>query len=192
MLFIACCATFAIAVGVYLTGTLGPRQCSFIWPLVGALLSLPFLMGILNGKPSFNIAAWISSWILEWKIDWDTDYLPKKSEVRQQKKKYKQRTHFVKRSLIVAVGGILFLSILTSAICQNLEIEINGEKMKIKEVLGDFIRTKEYVHSYQRVVKVVKELYAFYRLHGFDGSWVHVWKSLDSQNVEQAYEVRRD
>lgn len=149
-------------------------------------------MGILNGKPSFNIAAWISSWILEWKIDWDTDYLPKKSEVRQQKKKYKQRTHFVKRSLIVAVGGILFLSILTSAICQNLEIEINGEKMKIKEVLGDFIRTKEYVHSYQRVVKVVKELYAFYRLHGFDGSWVHVWKSLDSQNVEQAYEVRRD
>lgn len=186
-LLIVCCAACAIAFGVYLTGTIGYRQCSFIWPLLGAVLSLPFLMTNFNRTPSFNIAAWISSWIFEWKIDWDKEYFPKKS---QQQKKRKARPHLLKRSLIFIAGGILFTSILTSAICQNLQIEINGEQMKIRDVLSDFIRTRQYVHTYERVVRVAKELYTFCQVYGLDGVWEQIWKSLDVQNVEEAYEVR--
>lgn len=189
-LLIVCCAACAIACGVYLSGTIGPRQCSFIWPLLGALLGVPFLMKTFNRTPAFNIAAWISSWIFEWKIDWDREYFPNKPELHQQTKKRKARPHLLKRSLIVIMGGILFASILSSAVYQNLQIEINGEQIKIRDVLTDFIRTRQYVHTYDRVVRVVKELYSFCQTYGFDGVWEQIWTSLDDQNDEGAYEVR--
>ena len=173
-------------------GTLGPRQCSFIWPLLGAFLGLPFLIWTGDASSSFNVAALFSSLILEWKIEWDPAYFPKKSESTgssTSKKKKKQRRHIIKRCLILGCGALVFGIVLTSAIYQNLQVDIDGERVKIKDVIADFFKSQEFIQLYQQLSSVVKQLYAFYLHYGFKGLWTQIWAAMSSESLKQAYEV---
>ncbi len=183
-----------IFLGVQLTGTLGPRQCSFIWPLVGAILGLPFLISNGDTSPSFNIVAFFSCCIFEWKIDWDFEYFSTKSEVKvdsssPSKKKTRQRRHIIKRCLIFGLGAMVFGIILTSTLYQNLQVDIRGERVKIKDVIADFFNSQEFIQLYQQLLSVLKELYAFYLQFGFKGIWTQIWAALDSESYKQAFEV---
>jgi hypothetical protein len=173
-----------MAFGTQLVGTIGPRKCSFTWPLLGAILGLPFLIGSQDSSPSFNIVAFLSCWIFEWKVDWDSEYFPNKSKPK------KQRQHIVKRCVIFGVGAMVFGLILTSAIYQNFQVNINGESVKIKDVLSEFFKSQEFLHLYQQLSIVMKQLYSFYLQYGFKGIWTQIWAVLDSQNDKQAYEVK--
>ncbi|CAF0881749.1 unnamed protein product [Rotaria sp. Silwood1] len=189
-LFIGFSSAFAIALGTQLAGTLGPRRCSFIWPLLGALLGLPFMMWNVDASPSFNIVAFFSCCIFEWKVDWNPEYFPIKTESEaSSKKKARTRRHFIKRCCILGLGAFIFGTILTSAIYQNLQVDINGERVKVKDVLADFFKSQEFIQLYQQLSSVMKQLYAFYLHYGFKGIWTEIWTALESQSDKQAYEV---
>ena len=176
---VACFTCLSIALGAYLAGTLGPRQCSFVWPLLGAFLGLPFVFGYRDSSPSLPSVVFLSCCLLEWKIDWDIDYLTSKEQPK-----------FLKRCLIYGAGGLIFGLVLTSAVYQNLQVNINGENVKIKDVLSDFFKSNEFVLIYQQLANIVKQLYGFYLQHGFKGLWTEIWTALDSESDRQAYEVQ--
>ncbi|CAF1365155.1 unnamed protein product [Adineta steineri] len=188
-LFIASCSAIAIALGTQLVGTLGPRQCSFIWPLLGAGFGIPFLMTNGNTSPSFNIAAFLSCLIFEWKIDWDSEYFPEESTSTSTKAEKKPRRHIIKRCLILGCGAIVFGIILSSAIYQNLHVDINGERVKIKDVIADFFKSQEFIQLYNQLSYIMKELYNFYLQYGFKGIWTQIWSELNSASDKQAFEV---
>jgi len=193
-LFIGCCSTVAIALGTQITGTLGPRQCSFIWPLLGAILGMPFLVWRTDLSPSFNIPAFLSSWIFEWKIEWNPTYFSnmfviKSNESQPSTSPKRKRRHFIKRCLIFGLGVIIFSTIFTSAVYQNLQVDIKGRRVKIKDVLTDFFKSQELVLLYQQLSNVVRELWTFYLQYGFKGIWTQIWMAIDSESEKQAYEV---
>ena len=177
-----------------MTGTIGPRQCSLKWPLLGAIIGLPFLIWNRDTSPSFNIVAFLSSLIFEWKIEWNSEYFSCKSKsetvlsVSKKKKQFK-RCHLIKHCLMFGFGIIVFSIVLTSTIYQNLQVEINGERVKIKDVLADFFRSQEFIQLYQQLMNVMKQLYEFYLQFGLKGIWTQVWTALDSESDKQAFEV---
>lgn len=176
-LCIAFCTAFAIAIGTQLVGTLGPRKCSFVWPLLGAICGIPFLMVDSDTSPSFNIVAFLSSLIFEWKIDWNFEYFSKESP---------KKKHIIKRCVTYGCGAIIFGVILTSAIYQNFQVDIHGERVKIKDVLTEFFKSQEF---YQ-LSNVCKQLYYFYLQYGFKGIWTQIWEILDYESDKQAFDVR--
>lgn len=182
-LIVGIATAFAVALGIQLMGTLGPRKCSFVWPLIGALLGLPFLVGRAESSPSLNIVAFLSSWIFEWKIDWNVD------EICPKTPKTKSRRHFVKRCLIFSAGAILFASILSMSIYQNLHVDINGERVKVKDVLSNFFQSQEYLQLCQQLSSVMKQLWAFYLQYGFKGIWTQIWTALDFESDKKAFET---
>jgi hypothetical protein len=183
-----------ILLGTQIAGTLGPRQCSFIWPLLGAILGMPFLVWRSDLSPSFNIPAFLSSWIFEWKIEWNPTYfsnlLIMKSNKSQSFNTPKQkRRHFIKRCLIFGLGVIVFSAIFTSAIYQNLQVDIKGRHVKIKDVLTDFFKSQEFVLLYQQLSNIVRQLWAFYSQYGFKGIWTQIWMAIEFESDNQAYKV---
>jgi hypothetical protein len=183
--------------GTYVTGTLGPRQCSFFWPLLGAMLGIPLLIRRADSSPSFNLPAIFSSIVFEWKIEWNPAYFtnilitkPNESQSPPSLKPTKRkRRHFIKRCLIFGLGVMVFSAIFTSAIYQNLQVDINGRRVKIKDVLADFLKSQEFVLLYQQLANVIRQLWAFYLRYGFKGIWTQIWMELDSQSEKQAFQV---
>jgi hypothetical protein len=151
------------------------------------MLGLPFLIVNGDASPSFNIAAFISSWIFEWKIEWNPEYFPNKSQKKKRPKK-----SIIKRCLIYGCGTIIFGIIITSAIYQNLYVDINGEHVKIKDVLADFFKSQEFIQLCNQLSSVSKQLYAFYLQYGFKGIWKEIWQALDSESDKQAFEVKKN
>ncbi|CAF0793864.1 unnamed protein product [Didymodactylos carnosus] len=202
-LFISSCSTISMAIGVQLMGTLGPRRCSFVWPLLGAWLGFPFLFTRLHLSPSFNISAFLSCLLFEWKVDWDHNYfdtivLSKKSETLrssnkttstvetlQQKPPLKSRRKTLKRYTIFFIGLLVFGFFTSSAIYQNLNVDINGEKVKVKDVIADFFKSQ----AYQQLRHVLSEIWAFYLKQGLTGIWTEIWTTFDFESDKQAFEL---
>jgi hypothetical protein len=158
--------------------------------LIGALLGFPFLISRGDGSPSLNIVAFLSCWIFEWKVEWNTEYFPKKTKsTSSPKADPKKRRHFVKRCLIFGLGALLFGAVITSVLYQNLQVEINGERVKIKDVLANFFKSQEYLQLCQQLSSVLKQLWAFYLEYGFKGIWAQIWTALDYESDKQAFEV---
>ncbi|CAF1184356.1 unnamed protein product [Adineta steineri] len=193
-LFIGCCTVFAIAVGTQMMGTIGPRQCSFMWPLLGAILGMPFIVWRSDLSPSFNIPAFLSSWIFEWKIEWNPTYffdesVMKSNELQCSKLSKRKRRHFIKRCLIFGFGIIIFTSIFTTALYQNLQVDIKGRRVRVKDVLIDFFKSQQFLLLYQQLLNVLRQLWSFYLKHGFKGIWTQIWMALDSESERQAFET---
>lgn len=172
-----------------MAGTLGPRQCSFVWPLLGAVLGMSFLTAGENKPPAFNITALFACLAFEWKIDWDPEYVADESEKPKPTKKDKPRRHFVKRCLILGCGAIVFGLLVSSAIYQNLHVDLHGERVKVKDVLADFFKSQEFIQLSQQLSSVMKQLYAFYLQYGFKGIWTQIWAELSRESDKQAFEV---
>lgn len=180
-----------ILLGTQLVGTLGPRQCSFVWPLLGAALGMPFIVWSKEGSPSFNAAGLLSSLIFEWKIEWNPAYFPELPAVQSKDSPApkRKRRRFIQRCLIVAFGALIFGTIFTSALYQNLQVDIKGRRVKVKDVLLDFFKSQEFVLLYQQLWNVLRQLWTFYLKHGLKGIWTQIWMALDSESDKQAFEV---
>lgn len=177
-----------------MTGTLGPRQCSFFWPLLGAIIGIPFLVWRKDLSPSFNISAFMSCLCFEWKIEWDPTYFPnlfitKPDESKPTSAIKRKRRHFIKRCLIFGCGVIIFSAIFTSTIYQNLQVDIKGRHVKVKDVLADFFKSQEFVLIYQQLSNIVRQLWAFYLQYGLKGIWTQIWMEFESESDRKAYEV---
>jgi hypothetical protein len=68
---------------------------------------------------------------------------------------------------------------------------INGQPVKIKDVLADFFRSQEFVRLYEQLMRLMRHLWSFYMKFGFKGIWQHMWTMLDSESEMQAFEVDR-
>ena len=181
--------------GTQLAGTIGPRRCSLIWPMVGAMLGIPFLIWRADSSPSFNIVALFSSCVFEWKIEWDVDYFRARfvAEKLSSKSSSESGKHFrqtkIKSFLLFSLGMIVFALIFSSSIYQNLHVETNGGKLKIKDVLRDFIKGREFHRVYRPILNILEELWLFYKQYGFTGLWKEIWALIDSESDKEAFYV---
>ncbi len=151
---------------------------------------MPFLVWRTNLSPSFNIPAFLSSWIFEWKIEWNPTYFSNLSTTKSTSSRSsmfvkRNRRHFVKRCLIFGLGIIVFGTIFTSTIYQNLQVNINGRHVRIKDILMNLYKSHGFVSLYQQLSNIVRQLWAFYLQYGFKG----IWMTIDSESEKQAYEV---
>jgi len=160
---------------------------SINWPIIGAIVGMPFIIWRTDFSPSFNVSAFVSSWIFEWKIEWNPAYFSNESQCSTAPKR--KRRHIIKRCLIFGLGVIIFSTILTSALYQNLQVDIKGRPVKIKDVLAEFFKPQEIVFFYQQLSSVLRQLWAFYLKYGFKGIWTQIWMTLDSESEKQAFEV---
>ncbi|CAF4428642.1 unnamed protein product, partial [Didymodactylos carnosus] len=198
--FISLCSTISMAIGVQLMGTLGPRRCPFFWPLLGACMGIPFLFIRIYSSPSLNISAFLSSLLFEWKVDWDRNYFdtvvvskqPKTLSkpattivVKHQKTPLKRRENTFKHYIIFLSGLLVFSIFASSAIYQNLNVDINGEKVKVKDVITDFFKSQ----TYQQLRHVLLEIWTFYLTHGLTGIWTEIWRTFDFESDKQAFEL---
>lgn len=193
-MLIGCSGAFAIAIGTQLTGTIGPRRCSFLWPLLGAILGIPFLIQRTEFSPSFNISALLSSCIFEWKVEWDRTYFSniplEKSDQSTSPKIIKRKTnHSMKRYAAFVFAAIVFSGIFTSAVYQNLQVDIKGRRVRIKDVIKDFFRSQEFILICEQLANIARELWRFYLKYGFKGIWAQIWMSIDSKSVRNAYQT---
>ena len=172
-------------------GTLGPRHCPYRWSLIGAFLGALFSMWRGNNPISFSVVSFFCSLVFQWKVEWNSEFFSGKvdSSPKKGEKRVHRRRHFVKRCLILGLGASIFISLVTCAIYQNLQVEINGERVKIKDVLSEFFKSPQYAQLTQQLSNVVKELWAFYLQYGFKGMWTKIWTILDLESDKQAFEV---
>ena len=188
---------FVSIVGTMTVGTLGPRQCSFIWPLFGAFLGLPLLIRRFDEGPSFNIPVLFCCIIFEWKVEWNTEYfqmtvVTKPNEPSSSvflKETGRKRRHIVKRCLFYTLGAFVFTGIFASAMYQNLHVDINGQRMKIKDVLADFFKSQEFLLLYEQLKRILRHLITFYMQYGVKGIWNQIWTILNFENERQAFKV---
>jgi hypothetical protein len=152
------------------------------------MLALPCLIGRGDSSPSLNIVAFVSCWVFEWKIEWNPDYHSTHT-VSLPKRTKKTRRHIVKRCAILGLAAIVFSSILVAAIYQNLQVDINGERVKIKDVLAGFFKSQEFIELCQQLSSVLNQIWAFYLQYGLKGIWTQIWAALDSESDKKAFEV---
>lgn len=179
----------AVSFGVQIVGTLSARQCPFQWTFLGSLLGSTF--SVLRGDNPFslNVITLVCCLIFQWKVEWNPDYLNCSSQSSKNVNERVRRRHFVKRCLIFGFGAVLFCSIVSCAVYQNLQVEINGERVKIKDVLQSFFNSPQYLQLCQQLSGVFKQLWAFYLQYGFKGLWTHIWSILDLEGEKKALEV---
>ncbi|CAF0901493.1 unnamed protein product [Rotaria sp. Silwood1] len=192
-LFIGCCSTIAIALGTQIVGTLGPRQCSFIWPLLGAICGMPFLIWHINFVPSFNIAAFFSCWIFTWKVQWNREYFSNNFILKSTEQQFsisskqikRKRCHIIKNCLIFGLGVMIFSAMFTSAIYQNLQVDVKGQRIKLKDVLNDFFKSQEFILMREKLVILIRRLWVFYLHYGFKGLWmIFGFENTEKQALE--------
>lgn len=156
---------------------------------------MPLLLGHYHSSPSFNLPVLLSLLFFQWKVQWNSEYFteelkPKSTEsqcpttLKQTKKK---RMHILKRCLILGLGIVVFSTMFTSAIYQNLHVNVNGRRVKVKHVLSNYFKSKEFILLRQQLLSFTRKLWAIYLEHGFKG----LWNILDLENKKQAYEVKK-
>ena len=84
---------------------------------------------------------------------------------------------------------MLFAGIFTSAIYQNLQVDVDGRRVKIKDVLADFFKSQEFLLFYKQLTRIVHHLFSFYMQYGAKGLWNQIWAILDLENQQQAFKV---
>jgi hypothetical protein len=97
----------------------------------------------------------------------------------------RNRRYFVKHCLIFGLGVIVFSAMFTSTIYQNLQVNIKGHQVRIKDLLTDFYKSHGIISLYQKFSSIARKLWTFYLQYGLKG----IWMTIDSQNERQAYEV---
>lgn len=171
-------------------GTIGPRQCSFAWPLLGAILGMPMIVGRRNSSPSFNLPALFSSLILEWKIQWNPTYFPEVPQKKPSSSSKRKRRHKPKHYLLFGLGVLLFSTAFFSTLYHHAHLSINGQSMSIRNVFARFSQSDEFTPFHKQVWIIGRQLWAFYWQYGLKGIWSEIWTSIISTDDRQAYQVR--
>ena len=134
-----------------------------------------------NSSPSFNLPALFSTLIFEWKVQWNPTYFSKSST-----RSKRRRRHTYKRYLLFAFGVVLFSTIFASTIYHNLQVNIKGQPMKVR----DLFQSHEFSSLAREIWNLLRKLWAFYWQYGLKGIWSEIRLIIHSDNEKQAYEVR--
>jgi len=144
------------ALGIWLVGNIGRWEGSLKRPLLGCYLTLPaYLYGM-------NVVSW-------------TTILGAYCFKRQWRRPGKVQKTWYTRLLILSICGSLYLAMWSSYIYFNAEVVHNGDKIKLRDAVGNFIKSpavKEFWRNLQGLWQ--------HMLHnGFWSTWTQLVDSLD-------------
>merc|ERR1711962_408205 len=145
------------ALGIWLVGNIGRWEGDFKRPLIGCYLTLPaYLYGMSVVSWTTIIGAYM------FKRQW------KKGPSKSQKPLYV-------RILVLGLCGSLYLSMWGSYLYFNAEIVNNGDKIKSRDALGNFMKSPA-VQEFGRTLKLLWEQML---ANGFWSTWSQLVDSLD-------------
>jgi len=144
------------ALGIWLVGNIGRWEGSFRRPLLGCYLTLPaYLYGM-------NVVSW-------------TTILGAYCFNRQWRRPGKPSRAWYTRIVVLTLCGVLYLSMWSSYLYFNAEVVHNGDKIKLRDAVGNFIKSpavKEFWRNLQGLWQ--------HMLHsGFWSTWSQLVESLD-------------
>jgi len=113
------------------------------------------------------------------------DFEITKTKKQQTLLKKRYQRNIFKRLILFFFGLALFGFFVSSAIYQNLIVDIDGEQVKVKDVIQDFFKSQ----AYQQFRSILGELWVFYLKHGLTGIWKEMWTAFDFESDKQAFEV---
>jgi len=155
------------ALGVWLVGNIGRWRGSMVRPLIGCYATLPaYLYGM-------NIISWttiIGAYCF--KREW------KSMDVSQP------RSWYI-RLLILTLCAALYASMWGSYVYYNCEVVHNGEKIKLRDAVGNFMKSQ----AVQEFWKNLQQLYAHMQHNGFWSTWSQLVESLDPFGEKNALKV---
>ena len=155
---------------------------------------MPFLLWGGHLSPSFNVSAFLACWIFEWKIEWDPTYFVDASTTKttdsSAKQRKRHRNDSVKRYALFVLGAVVFSAIFTAAMYQHLQVDMNGQHIKVKDVVADYFKPGGLLLLYRQLSGVVNEFCSFLRQFGVRGLWAEVWTTLNYPSEAQAFKVR--
>ena len=176
------------ALGIWLVGNIGRWEGSLKRPLLGCYLTLPaYLYGM-------NVVSWttilgniiINSQLL--RINLSTGAYCFKRQWRRPGKV--QKTWYT-RLLILSICGSLYLAMWSSYIYFNAEVVHNGDKIKLRDAVGNFIKSPavkvlscqvQNLLCYNLIQEFWRNLQGLWQhmLHnGFWSTWTQLVDSLD-------------
>jgi len=154
------------AVGIWLVGNIGRWKGSFSRPLLGCYLTLPaYLYGM-------NIVSWTT--ILGaycFKREWRSMGTPIKP--------------WYIRLFVLVICGALYASMWSSYIYFNAEVVHNGDRIKLRDAVGNFIRSE----AVQEFTRNLKQLYQHLQHNGWWSTWSQLVESLDPFGEKNALKV---
>jgi hypothetical protein len=156
-----------------------------------------FLLHRGQDSPSFSVPVLLCCLLLEWKIEWNRNYFQSTDVVQTDTSEVKRVRHAarrkstsgVKRCFLVAIAGLIFGAMFSSAIYHHLQVTYDGRHVKIKDVLNDFWQSEAYRDLIQGLNALMREMVSFYMKHGLRGIWDQLWRILDFEKDRRAFQV---
>jgi len=159
------------AVGIWLVGNIGRWQGNISRPLIGCYLTLPaYLYGM-------NVVSW-------------TTIIGAYCFRREWRSMGKPSKPWYIRLLVLSLCSCLYLSMWGSYLYFNAEVVHNGDKIKLREAVGNFVKSP----AVQEFWRNLKTLYHHMLINGFWSTWSQLVDSLDpfgERNALKALELEK-
>jgi len=159
------------AVGIWLVGNIGRWQGNISRPLIGCYLTLPaYLYGM-------NVVSW-------------TTIIGAYCFRREWRSMGKPSKPWYVRLLVLSLCSCLYLSMWGSYLYFNAEVVHNGDKIKLREAVGNFVKSP----AVQEFWRNLKTLYHHMLINGFWSTWSQLVDSLDpfgERNALKALELEK-
>lgn len=153
------------AIGIWLVGNIGRWEGSIKHPIIGCYLTTPlYFFGISAGSWTTLVGAYF---------------------FKRQWRKERSTGGRVKRILLLMLCGALYASLWSSYFYFNAEVVHNGDKIKLRDAVGNFIKSplvKEFRRHCNAHWEHMKE-------HGFYSTWTNFLDSLDPFGEKNALKV---
>ncbi|XP_060582035.1 dnaJ homolog subfamily C member 22-like [Ruditapes philippinarum] len=160
------------ATGVSLVSNIGVQKVSFKWCILGAAISTPWL---LLESPSVICAPLFSSLMANYKREWDIE-----------KETPTGVCNFIKRVIVLALCGCIYMTLWGSVICFNMHVTTSdGMQVPIYEAIGHFFESP----AWKDFKKTMNDLYEFCQVNGWDTCYQQLVEHLDPTGEAHAYKV---
>jgi len=157
---------FGCALGIWVVGNIGRWEGSLKRPLIGCYLTLPaYLYGM-------NVVSW-------------TTILGAYCFRRQWRRPAKSSKAWYTRLFILFLCGSLYISMWSSYLYFNAEVVHNGDKIKLRDAVGNFIKSP----AVQEFWRNLQGLWQHMLHHGFWSTWSQLVESLDPFGEKNALKV---
>jgi len=154
------------AVGVWLVGNIGRWEGSLKHPLIGCYCTLPlYFFGINGGSLTTLVGAYVFR--------------------RKWRKVERDETSMVRWALVLGMAGALYGSMWGSYLYFNAEVVHNGDKIKLREAVGNFLKSPLIQHFQRSLAGHWSHLLE----HGFYSTWTRLLDSLDPFGEKNALKV---
>jgi len=157
------------AIGIWLVGNIGRWEGSIKYPLIGCYLTTPlYFFGINAGSLTTLVGAHF------FRRQW-----------RKERDPAATTSARLKQVAVLVMCGALYASLWTSYFYFNAEVVHNGDKIKFRDAVGNFIKSplvQEFRrHCYKHWQHMLE--------HGFWSTWSNLLDSLDPFGEKNALKV---